>query len=317
MTAALFAILAGFIVLTWSADRFVEGSAATAKNWGISPMLIGLTVVSIGTSAPEIIVSLMSALQGHSDIAVGNALGSNIANMGLVLGTTALIAPLPVKAALAKREIPWLIVVTIIAGICLGNYYLGLFDSLVLLSTLVVTLYLMVRWQKHHPDEPLSEDEEIPEMSSGKAWFELLSGLALLLVSAQVLVWGATQIATMMGISELVVGLTVVAIGTSLPELAASITSALKGHHDIALGNVVGSNIFNLLAVLAMPGLVAPGALDEAVITRDYPVMLGFTLLIAAMAMIGKKPKFIGRFSGTLLLLGYMMYGVLLYLQLS
>ncbi|OED41088.1 calcium/sodium antiporter [Endozoicomonas sp. (ex Bugula neritina AB1)] len=317
MTAALLAILAGFIVLTWSADRFVEGSAATAKNWGISPMLIGLTVVSLGTSAPEILVSLMSALQGHAEIAVGNALGSNIANMGLVLGTTALIAPLPVKAALAKREIPWLIVVTVIAGICLGNYYLGLFDSLMLLATLILTLYLMIRWQKHHPNEPLAEEDEITKLSSGKAWFQLLSGLALLLFSAHILVWGATQIATMMGISELVVGLTVVAIGTSLPELAASVTSALKGHHDIALGNVVGSNIFNLLAVLSMPGLVAPGPLNESVITRDYPVMLGFTLLIAAMAMIGKKTKLIGRFSGALLLLGYGLYGVLLYTQLA
>ena len=316
MIAALFAILAGFIVLTWSADRFVEGSAATAKNWGISPMLIGLTVVSIGTSAPEILVSLMSSLQGHTEIAVGNALGSNIANMGLVLGATALIAPLPVKAALAKREIPWLILVTLIAGGCLVNYYLGLFDSLVLLATLIATLYLMIRWQKHHPDELLVE-EDIPEASSGKAWFELLSGLALLLVSAQVLVWGATQIASLMGISELVVGLTVVAIGTSLPELAASITSAIKGHHDIALGNVVGSNIFNLLAVLSMPGLVAPGELNESIIIRDYPVTLGFTLLIAAMAMFGKKTKSIGRFSGIALLLGYCAYGILLYIQLS
>ncbi len=317
MIAALFAILAGFIVLTWSADRFVEGSAATAKNWGISPMLIGLTIVSIGTSAPEILVSLISALQGHAEIAVGNALGSNIANMGLVLGATALIAPLPVKAALAKREIPWLILITATAGICLANYYLGLFDSLVLLSTLAITLYLMIRWQKHHPDEPIAEEEDIPEMSPGKAWFELLSGLALLLISAQVLVWGATQIAAMMGISELMVGLTVVAIGTSLPELAASVTSALKGHHDIALGNVVGSNIFNLLAVLSMPGLVAPGTLNESVITRDYPVMFTFTLVIAALAMLGKHPRFIGRFSGALLLLGYILYGALLYIQLS
>ena len=317
MIAALFAILAGFVVLTWSADRFVEGSAATAKNWGISPMLIGLTIVSIGTSAPEILVSLMSALQGHTGIAVGNALGSNIANMGLVLGATALIAPLPIKAALAKREIPWLVVITVLAGICLGNYYLGVFDSLTLLPALVLTLYLMVRWQKQHPEEPVVEEEEIPEMNSGKAWFELLSGLVLLLISAQVLVWGATEIATLMGISELVVGLTVVAIGTSLPELAASVTSALKGHHDIALGNVVGSNIFNLLAVLSMPGLVAPGALDGTVITRDYPVMLGFTLFIAAWAVFGKKPKFIGRFSGALLLLAYCAYVGFLYWQMA
>ena len=317
MIAASLAILVGFIALTWSADRFVEGAAATAKNWGISPMLIGLTVVSIGTSAPEILVSLMSALQDHVDIAIGNAIGSNIANMGLVLGATALIAPLPVKAALAKQEIPWLVLVTLLAGACLINGYLGLLDSMGLLAFLVLTLYLMIRWQKNHPDEPLTEDVDIHEMPSSMAWFKLISGLLVLLVSAQALVWGATKIAEAMGIGELVIGLTIVAIGTSLPELAASIVSALKGHHDIALGNVVGSNIFNLLAVLSMPGLVAPGELNQSALMRDYPVMLGLTLLIAAMAIFGKSPRFIGRPSGLLLLGCYILYGFWLYTQYS
>lgn len=318
MSPALYAIVAviiGFILLTWSADRFVGGAAATARNWGISPMLIGLTVVSIGTSAPEILVSLMSAIQGHTDIAVGNAIGSNIVNMGLVLGLTALIAPLPVKSALARREIPWLLVVTLVAGACLMNNYLGLMESLVLLSGLFITLYLMITWQKSHPEEPLTDVDEIEEMSSSKAYVELIGGLALLLVSAQILVWGAKEIATLLGISELIIGLTVVAIGTSLPELAASVASAMRGHHDIALGNVVGSNIFNLLAVLSMPGLVAPGPLNESVFARDYPVMLAFTVLLAAMAMVGKKPKTLGRFSGVVLLAGYVCYAVWLYLQ--
>ncbi|MGO0305663.1 calcium/sodium antiporter [Endozoicomonas acroporae] len=309
------AIIVGFILLTWSADRFVGGAAATAKNWGISPMLIGLTVVSIGTSAPEILVSLMSSLQGHNDIAVGNAIGSNIANVGLVLGLTALIAPLPVKTALAKREIPWLLLVTVIAGACLANNYLGLMESLVLLSGLFVTLYLMVTWQKSHPEEPLAEIEEIEELPSGKAYLELVGGLVLLLVSAQILVWGATEIATLLGVSELIVGLTVVAIGTSLPELAASVVSALRGHHDIALGNVVGSNIFNLLAVLSMPGLVRPGAISESVFSRDYTVMLAFTVLLAAMAIVGKKPKTLGRFAGIIFLAGYACYGTWLFVQ--
>ncbi|WP_422449984.1 calcium/sodium antiporter [Endozoicomonas sp. ALB091] len=312
---AIAAIIVGFILLTWSADRFVGGAAATAKNWGISPMLIGLTVVSIGTSAPEILVSLMSSLQGHNDIAVGNAIGSNIANMGLVLGLTALIAPLPVKTALAKREIPWLLLVTVIAGACLANNYLGLIESLVLLSGLFVTLYLMVTWQKSHPEEPLAEIEEIEELPSGKAYLELVGGLVLLLVSAEILVWGATEIATLLGVSELIVGLTVVAIGTSLPELAASVASALRGHHDIALGNVVGSNIFNLLAVLSMPGLVRPGAISESVFSRDYTVMLAFTVLLAAMAIVGKKPKTLGRFTGIIFLAGYACYGTWLYVQ--
>nr|MDT0250993.1 calcium/sodium antiporter [Endozoicomonas sp.] len=312
---AIVAIIIGFILLTWSADRFVGGAAATARNWGISPMLIGLTVVSIGTSAPEILVSLMSALQGHTDIAVGNAIGSNIANMGLVLGITALIAPLSVKPALAKREIPLLLVVTLIAGACLINSYLGVIESLVLLSGLFVTLYLMIYWQKAHPEEPLVDSEEIEKLPSGKAYLELIGGLVLLLVSAQILVWGATQIATLLGVSELVVGLTVVAIGTSLPELAASVASVLRGHHDIALGNVIGSNIFNLLAVLSMPGLVAPGRLNESVISRDYPVMLAFTVLVAAMTMFGKKPKTLGRYTGIILLVGYGCYGAMLYMQ--
>lgn len=317
MTAAIFAIIVGFIILTWSADRFVGGAAATARNWGISPMLIGLTVVSIGTSAPEILVSLMSALQGHTDISVGNAIGSNIANMGLVLGATALIAPLPVTSTLAKREIPWLVLVTLVAGACLFNLFLGVLESAVLLGGLLVTLYLMIRWQKSHPEEPLAPAEDIQELSRSRAYLELALGLILLLVSAQILVWGATRIATLMGVSELVIGLTIVAIGTSLPELAASIASALKGHHDIALGNVVGSNIFNLLAVLSMPGLVAPGPLNESVMTRDYPVMLGLTVFIAALAILGKKPKKLGKLIGLALLAGYSLYGLLLYLQNS
>lgn len=318
MSPALYAsasIVVGFVLLTWSADRFVGGAAATAKNWGISPMLIGLTVVSIGTSAPEILVSLMSAIQGHTDIAVGNAIGSNIVNIALVLGLTALIAPLPVKPALAKREIPWLVLVTLVAGACLLNSYLGLTESLVLLGGMVVTLYLIVKWQKSHPDEPLAEVEDIEAMPTSRAYLELFGGLVLLLISAQMLVGGAKEIAALMGISELIIGLTVVAIGTSLPELAASVASAMRGHHDIALGNVVGSNIFNLLAVLAMPGLVSPGPLNEQVFARDYPVMLALTVLLAVMAMVGNKPKKLGRFAGIMLLASYVGYASWLYVQ--
>ena len=318
MTSAFYAsaaIVVGFILLTWSADRFVGGAAATAKNWGISPMLIGLTVVSIGTSAPEILVSLMSAIQGYTEIAVGNAIGSNIVNIGMVLGLTALIAPVSVKPALAKREIPWLVLVTLVAGACLMNNYLGLPESLVLLGGMAITLYLMIKWQKTHPDEPLTEVDDIEPMPKGRAYVQLVGGLVLLLISAQILVWGATEIATLMGISELIIGLTVVAIGTSLPELAASVASALRGHDDIALGNVVGSNIFNLLAVLAMPGLVAPGPLDPSVFSRDYPVMLALTVLLAVIAMVGKKPKKIGRFAGVIFLSCYAAYAIWLYLQ--
>ncbi|WP_257282335.1 MULTISPECIES: calcium/sodium antiporter [unclassified Endozoicomonas] len=315
MLIALAAILVGFIILTWSADCFVAGAAATASNLNVSRMLIGLTVVSIGTSAPEILVSLTAALQGFPGLAVGNAMGSNIANIGLVLGVTALIAPLPVKKALTKREIPLLLVITIVAGLCVANGYLGRIDGLILLAGLVITLYLLIHWQKQHPDESVVEDEEIPELSPAKAWFMLGSGLLLLLCSSQLLVWGATEIARTLGISDLVIGLTIVAIGTSLPELAASITSAIKGHHDIALGNVIGSNTFNLLAVLSMPGLVAPGALDKAVILRDYPVMLGMTILLTLICLIGRKPRHLGRVAGVFLLSIYALYNVWLFIQ--
>ena len=317
MLLAIIAIVAGFIVLTWSADRFVTGAAATARNFSISPMLIGLTVVSIGTSAPEILVSLMAATQGHPGLAIGNAIGSNIANMGLVLGVTALIAPLPVKAALAKREIPLLVGVSILAGVCVVNGYLTPLDSLTLLLALFITLYLMVRWQKHHPEEPQleGEEEEVPVLPSPKAWFYLISGLLILLASSQLLVWGATELARLFGVSELVIGLTIVAIGTSLPELAASVTSAIKGHHDIALGNVVGSNIFNLLAVLPMPGLFAGGDAPPQVIWQDYPLMLALTLFIAFVCMTGKFPRTLGRTSGIILLCTYLLYGCWLFLQ--
>ncbi|WP_236632070.1 calcium/sodium antiporter [Endozoicomonas montiporae] len=317
MLVAILAILAGFIILTWSADQFVNGAAATARNFNISPMLIGLTVVSIGTSAPEILVSIMAASQDHASLAIGNAIGSNIANIGLVLGVTALIAPLPVKKSLARREIPLLVGISLLAGICIANGFLTQLDSLALLGTLFLTLYLMFRWQKQHPDEPLLEGEEesAPQLSAGKAWFYLVSGLLFLLGSSQILVWGATELARLFGVSELLIGLTIVAIGTSLPELAASVASAIKGHHDIALGNVVGSNVFNLLAVLPMPGLLASGTINPQVVWQDFPVMMGLTLFLAASCLFGKQPKYLGRIIGFILISFYVAYTGWLFLN--
>ena len=316
MLVAILAIIAGFIILTWSADQFVNGAAATARNFNISPMLIGLTVVSIGTSAPEILVSITAATQDHASLAIGNAIGSNIANIGLVLGTTALIAPLPVKRSLALREIPLLVGVSILAGICIFNGLLTQLDSLALLGTLFITLYLMFRWQKRHPDEPLleGEEDEAPELPSGKAWFYLVSGLLFLLGSSQLLVWGATELARLFGVSELIIGLTIVAIGTSLPELAASVASAIKGHHDIALGNIVGSNIFNLLAVLPMPGLLASGTVNPQVIWQDFPVMMGLTLFLSINCLTGKQPKALGRTAGIVLSGCYAAYTAWLFM---
>ncbi|MBU2966118.1 calcium/sodium antiporter [Amphritea sp. 2_MG-2023] len=313
MLYPIIALLLGFIILVWSADRFVIGAAGTAKNMGMSPMLIGLTVVSFGTSAPEILVSIMAATTGAGDLAVGNALGSNIANIGLVLGMTALIAPLPVRSKVLKQEIPLLLAITLLAGAVLYDLYLGHIDSIILCLSLVVCLYLFTRFQRNASDDEINDEEdELPELSTPWAIFWLIAGLLLLAGSSRLLVWGATEIATTLGVSDLIIGLTIVAIGTSLPELAASVASALKGHTDIALGNIVGSNIFNIAAVMAVPGLLAPIELDPAVLWRDYGSMLGLTLLLVALAVYQRPPK-ISRVEGGILLAAYAGYLALLY----
>ncbi|MCL6268889.1 calcium/sodium antiporter [Sansalvadorimonas sp. 2012CJ34-2] len=315
------ALFLGFLALMWSADHFVDGAAATARNLGMSPMLIGLTIVSIGTSSPEILVSLMAALSGHGDLAIGNIVGSNIANIALVLGATLLLAPIPVNSMLAKRELPLLTVITLATGVLIYDQFLSRPDGIILIVALVVTLFIIHKWQQQNrrPEDEVAAsqecDEEIPELSQGKASLNLAVGLVVLLVSSRMLVWSATEIALWFGVSELTIGLTVVAIGTSLPELAASITSALKKHHDMAIGNVIGSNIFNLLAVMAVPGLVAPMSIDPTVFGRDFPIMAGLTILLAIMTLVGKTPKVLGRPSGFLLLGCYIAYTLLILFQ--
>ena len=317
MVFAVAALLGGFIILIWSADRFVIGAAATAKNLGMSPMLIGLTVVSLGTSAPEMLVSGIAAYTGSGGLAIGNALGSNIANIGLVLGATALIAPLPVKTGLMRKELPLLLAVSLGAGLVLMDLRLGLIDGIMLISGLFITLFLFSRFQKSaDPEEVEHEEEELPDLPAKAAIGWLLVGLVLLAGSSRLLVWGATEIATAIGVSDLVIGLTIVAIGTSLPELAASIASALKGHHDIAIGNVVGSNIFNLLAVMSLPGLIQPIEFDAIVLWRDYGTMMLFTGALLAFAYLLGRGK-INRPEGCLLLCGYSGYLGLLYYMAS
>ena len=313
MLYPIIALLVGFIILVWSADRFVIGAAGTAKNFGMSPMLIGLTVVSFGTSAPEILVSVMASTTGAGSLAVGNALGSNIANIGLVLGITALVAPLPVKSKVLKQEIPLLLAITFLAGGVLYDLYLGRIDSVILILSLIACLFLFTRFQRNASDEDITdEEEELPDLPTKWAIFWLISGLLLLAGSSRLLVWGATEVATTLGVSELIIGLTIVAIGTSLPELAASVASALKGHTDIALGNIVGSNIFNIAAVMAVPGLLAPIELESIVLIRDYGMTLGLTLLLALLALFQKPPK-ISRIEGGLLVTAYAGYLALLY----
>jgi cation:H+ antiporter len=282
MLIASAAILVGFIILVWSADLFVAGAAAIADNMGMSPILIGLTIVSLGTSAPEVLVSINAALSGAGELAVGNAIGSNIANVGLVLGITVLIAPLPVHRNRLKRELPTLLAVTFGCGLLLLDLELDWIDGVLMLLALAFILVEMIRSQSHDPNAAEEANiDELPHMAPSKAWVSFAIGLILLVASSKLLVWGASRIALELGVSPLVIGLSVVAVGTSLPELAASLASAMKGHAEIALGNVMGSNLFNLLGVMSLPGLFTTQVLGQEVLTRDYASMLGLTLLLA------------------------------------
>ena len=327
MLEASLAILIGLAGLIWSADQFVAGAAATAKNFGMAPIMIGLTIVALGTSAPEIIVSISASLDGSGSLAVGNALGSNLANIGLVLGITALVTPIPIASNMLKREIPLLLIATIGASYCFYNSALSVTDGILMIVALAVIFTILVFSKSHQPDAEHEADvEHIPELPQLKAWLLLIVGLLLLVGSSQLLVWGAKFVALELGVSELIIGLTIVAVGTSLPELAATVASAIKGHHDIAIGNVVGSNLFNLLAVTAMPAIIAPTALAPEVFNRDYMAMTGITLLLAGMlyghkllATFGpakspaRKHSRLGRIAGSLLLLTYAAYYYLLF----
>ena len=318
------AVFAGFALLVWGADRFVIGASATARNLGVSPLVIGLTVVGFGTSAPEILVSAMAAWNGNPHMGIGNALGSNITNVGLVLGTTALIVPLAVKSEILKREFPIMFAVMLAALVLLLDGELGRLDGILLISGMVAMIYgitmlgLRERANRSHAMDPLEEDfsDEIPShMPMAKAIMWVVLGMIILLGSSRLLVWGAVDIAHWMGVSDLIIGLTIIAIGTSLPELAASVMSALKNEHDIAIGNILGSNMFNLLAVLGMPGLIHPSPLPPEVMNRDYPVMIGLSIALFAMAYGFRGPGRVVRFEGFLLLLAYLGYLLLLYYQ--
>lgn len=325
MLVAAIALLAGFVALVWSADRFLNGAAATARLLGMPPLLIGLTIVSLGTSAPEIVVAIAAALNDTTLLAIGNAIGSNIANIGLVLGVTALIAPLPFARSVLHSELPWLMVATLAAFVVLINLHLGRWDGIALLCLLAVLLWRLLRGHQRSrdamdPDDPddvpeLEEIADIEQLSRAQALLWLFTGLVVLLASAQLLVWAATTVAAGLGVSDLVIGLTVIAIGTSLPELAATIGSVLKGHTDIAIGNVVGSNILNILAVMAIPPIINPVALSSAIMWRDFGMMLVMTLLLLLFAYGLNRRPIITRFEGSILLLAWIGYNSLLFLQ--
>ena len=321
MLLAATAILVGFIILIWSADLFVAGAASIAENLGLSPIIIGLTIVSIGTSAPEILVSITASMAGAGELAIGNAIGSNIANIGLVLGTTVLVAPMCVHPSCMRKELPALVVVTLGAGALLVDGELSRLDGILMLSSLALILYIMLRNQGDNANLLADTgDDAIPHLQPLRAWITFGVGLLMLVASSRLLVWGATEVALFLGVSQLIIGLTVVAIGTSLPELAATVASALRGHSEIAVGNVIGSNLFNLLAVMAIPGLIEPELLDSDILPRDYSTMAAMTLLLALTIFLGRYRKttvaghsYIGRSAGTLFVGIYALYYYWLY----
>ena len=310
MLLSAFAVLAGLILLVWSADRFVDGASATAHHLGMSPMLIGLTIIAFGTSAPEILVSAIASFNQAPGLAIGNALGSNIANIALVLGATALIAPLPIRGSLVRTELPILTAAALGTGLLLLDRHLGVMDGVILLCGLVVSLFLFKRYQSQHKNRPT---QDIPAMTLAKSIGWLVIGLIIMASGSHILVWGATDIATSLGVSDLIIGLTIVAFGTSLPELAASIASARKGHHAMAIGNVIGSNIFNLLAVMALPGLIWPANITDDALWRDYGLMLALTLILFGIGFKARRGGTINRLVGFVLLGIYIAYMLIIY----
>jgi len=312
------AIAVGLAILVWSADRFVDGAAAIARHMGVSNLIIGITVVGFGTSAPEIAVSVIAVLEDVPDLAVGNAIGSNIANIGFILGITALLAPISVSKGLIRSEYPLLFGATVVLVWCLYDLQLDRLDGFLLLGLLVIIMAYMIHSHRDSNSESVEEesDEDNEILSNGAAWLWVLLGLVLLIGSSRMLVWGASNIALSLGVSELVIGLTIVALGTSLPELAASIASLKKSIPDMAIGNVIGSNLFNSLAVVGIPPLIYGFEVDVAALQRDLPVMVVFTLLLFAMSFGGnKRLNQIGRFKGAVLFALFAAYQSYLYFE--
>ncbi len=319
MTLASLALLFGLALLVWSADHFVEGSAATARYFGMPSLLIGMVIVGFGTSAPEMVVSALAASQGNPGIALGNAYGSNITNIALILGLTALISPISVHSQVLRKELPILIAVTVLAAFQLWDGELSRADAVVLLGVFAALMAWAIRQGLSQGADPLGRETEqelqLHAMPLGRAIFRLLLGLVLLIVSSRILVWGAVEIARGFGVSDLIIGLTIVAIGTSLPELASSVIATRKGEHDIALGNVIGSNLFNTLAVVGIAGTIHPMTVAPEVLSRDMLVMGILTLSLFAIGYGLRGGGRINRCEGAVLVACY--FGYLAYLVLS
>ncbi len=311
---AVLAIVVGLGLLVWSADRFVEGAASTARYFGMPPLLVGMVIVGMGTSAPEMTVSVLAASQGSPGIALGNAYGSNITNIALILGLTALISPIFVHSQVVRKELPILMGVTLLAAWQLWDGDISRMDAIVLLLVFVAlmawTIWQGMRSKLDSLGQEIEAEQSEHEMPIRLALMWTLIGLVVLIVSSRMLVWGAVDIAQSLGVSDMIIGLTIVAVGTSLPELASSVIAARKGEHDIALGNIIGSNMFNTLAVVGLAGVIHPMAVDAEVFNRDILVMIGLTFLLFIMAYAFNKKRSgsINRVEGGVLMLCYVSY---------
>ncbi len=316
MTAAFLAVAFGLALLVWSADRFVEGAAATTRHFGMPPLLIGMVIVGFGTSAPEMVVSALAASQGNPGIALGNAYGSNITNIALILGITALISPIAVHSQVLRKELPILTVITALAAWQLWDGEISRIDAFVLLGVfaglMAWTIWQGMQKKADAFGSEMAQELEVDAMPIRRAIFWLVVGLVLLIVSSRMLVWGAVEIAHGFGVSDLIIGLTIVAVGTSLPELASSVIAARKGEHDIALGNILGSNLFNTLAVVGIAGTIHPMAVGPEVFSRDILVMAVLTVSLFVFGYGFRGPGRINRFEGGALLACYVGYSAYL-----
>lgn len=321
MLIAILQLAGGFLLLVWGADRLVAGASACARNLGISPLIIGLTIIAAGTSAPELVVSAIAAYRGNPGLAVGNAIGSNIANIGLILGLTALVYPLRVESETLKREYPLLMLIMVASFIMAADLFFNRTEGWLLLTGLLALLLWMVRFGlRRGQEDPLAREyaAEIPtNMSTRVAVIWVVVGLIVLPASSQFLVDGAVFVARSLQVSETVIGLTIISLGTSLPELAASLTSALRREDDLAIGNVIGSNMFNILGVLGIAAVVKPVEIEMLMLKQDFPVMFLFTILLFFMAYGIKGPGKISRRSGALLITLFLAYQVLVWITAS
>lgn len=323
MILYLLAIIVGFIVLVWSADKFVDGAASTAKHLGMPTLLIGILIVGFGTSAPEMVVSAIASMEGNPGLALGNAIGSNIVNIALILGVTAIISPIAVNSKIVKKEIPLLLGIVFLIGYLLFDNSLTFIEGLILLAGFFALVIWSIVSAIREKNDSLAKDMEVEliehqmSLKLGIVW--LVIGLVLLIASSRLLVWGAVGVATEFGISDLIIGLTIVALGTSLPELAASIIAAKKGEHDIAIGNVVGSNMFNILAVIGIATVINPmNNIPVEVLNRDWLIMLVLTIALFIMSYSFKKKEgSITRKEGFILLVSYVAYNSYLGMILS